>query len=92
MPTRTITAGGATWTVAPSGLVTANSIDEFGLVFTRTQGGQREVRTTRYTPGSARSRAQSFVDLTDDMLRTFLAQSQPAATSPEANYGAPRTR
>jgi hypothetical protein len=87
MPTRTITAHGSTWAVAPTGAVTANSRDEFGLFFTRGTGTDREIRVTRYSPETSRSPAQSFNELSDDMLRSLLEQSQPAATSPEANYG-----
>ena len=89
MPTRTITVSGTTWAVAPTGAVTANSRDEFGLFFTRGHGADREVRVTRYSPGSTRSPDQSFSELSDETLRSLLVQSQPAATSPEARYGTP---
>lgn len=86
MRDRTITIGGAPWRVAPSGLITPNTRDEFGLVFTREAGGAREVRVTRYSPVSARSRERSFAELTDDDLRGYFQQSQPSFTSPEAGY------
>ena len=88
MPTRTISANGATWAVAPTGAFTANSRDEFGLFFTRGTGAEREVRVTRYSPGTSRSPEQSFSELSDDALRSLLQTSQPAAMSPEAQYGA----
>ena len=86
MPYRTVTHDGVTWRVAPSGAVTQYDRDEFGLVFTRGEGAARETRVTRYSPSNARSREQSFAELTDDALRTLLTQSQPSATSPEARY------
>lgn len=86
MPERSITVNGQTWRVAPSGYVTQYDRDEFGLIFTRTTTGGREVRVTRYSPLGARSREQSFAELSEaDLLRLF-AQSQPSATSPEAHY------
>ena len=85
MPERSISVNGQTWRVAPSGYVTQYDRDEFGLIFTRTVPS-REVRVTRYSPLGARSREQSFAELSEaDLLRLF-AQSQPSATSPEAHY------
>jgi len=92
MPTRTINARGATWAVTPTGAFTANSRDEFGLFFTQGAGAEREVRVTRYSPGATRSPEQAFSELSDETLRSLLEQSQPAATSPEAQYGAARIR
>lgn len=86
MRDRTITLGDASWRVALTGHITANTRDEFGLVFTREVDGAREVRVTRYSPVSARSREMSFAELTDDDLRGYLQQSQPSFTSPEAGY------
>ena len=49
-------------------------------------GAERIVRVTRYSPQGARSREQSFAELTNaDLVRLF-GQSQPSATSPEADY------
>jgi hypothetical protein len=85
MPERSITVADQTWRVAPSGYVTQYDRDEFGLIFTR-NGTPREVRVTRYSPQGARSREQSFAELSEtDLLRLF-AQSQPSTTSPEAHY------
>ena len=85
MPERSITVSGQTWRVTPSGYVTQYDRDEFGLIFT-SSAPQREVRVTRYSPLGARSREQSFAELSEaDLLRLF-AQSQPSATSPEAHY------
>jgi hypothetical protein len=86
MPERTITAEGGTWTVTPSGYITKNTQDEYGLFFTRGAGAQREVRVTRYSPQGSRSREQSFAELTESQLRELLEQSQPSFTSPEAGY------
>jgi hypothetical protein len=86
MPTRTINAGGKQWRVFPSGYVTQNEHDEFGLMFIAGTGDQREVRVTRYSPLGARSREQSLAELSDNELLRLLGQSQPSFTSPEAGY------
>lgn len=86
MPSRTITVSGTTWHVVPSGLITQFTQDEFGLLFTREEGGTREVRVTRYSPVAARSREQSFAELSESDLQALFLQSQPSATSPEARY------
>lgn len=87
MPERSITVNGQTWRVTPSGYVTQYDRDEFGLIFTKSAPPPtREVRVTRYSPLGARSREQSFAELTEaDLLRLF-GQSQPSVTSPEAHY------
>lgn len=86
MPERTLTADGSTWTVTPSGYITKYTQDEYGLLFTRGTGRQREVRVTRYSPQGSRSREQSFAELSEDQLRELFEQSQPSFTSPEAGY------
>jgi hypothetical protein len=86
MPHRSLTIDGQTWRVEPSGYVTQYEHDEFGLLFVRGTGETREVRVTRYSPQGARSREQSFAELTDDDLARLFAQSQPSFTSPEARY------
>jgi hypothetical protein len=86
MPERTLTAGGSTWTVSPSGYITKYTQDEYGLLFARGFGRDREVRVTRYSPQGSRSREQSFAELTEDQLRELFEQSQPSFTSPEARY------
>ena len=86
MPARTITVDGASWDVYPSGRITQYDRDEFGLVFVRDAGPQREVRVTRYSPQGARSREQSLSELTDLELRQLFDYSQPSFTSPEAGY------
>jgi hypothetical protein len=86
MPFRTVTIDGSVWRVQPSGYITANTKDEFALIFARGDGAGKEVRVVRYSPAGARWREQSFAALTDDELRTLFAQSQPSATSPEAFY------
>jgi len=86
MPTRSITADGRTWRVLPSGRVTQYDRDEFSLMFIAGTGAERIVRVTRYSPQGARSREQSFAELTDADLARLFDQSQPSATSPEADY------
>jgi hypothetical protein len=86
MPARTITVNGASWDVYPSGRITQYDRDEFGLIFVRGSGSQREVRVTRYSPQGARSREQSLAELTDAELRQLFEYSQPSFTSPEAGY------
>jgi hypothetical protein len=86
MPIRTVTVNGRTWRVLPSGRVTQYDRDEFSLMFIAGSGGDRVVRVTRYSPQGARSREQSLAELTDADLERLLGQSQPSATSPEADY------
>ena len=85
MPTRIITVNDVPWRVVPSGSVTQYEHDEFGLLFI---GGadERTVRVTRYSPHGARSREQSFADLSDAQLLQLFEYSQPSTTSPEAGY------
>ena len=86
MPTRTITADGRIWRVMPSGRVTQYDRDEFALLFIAGVGEERVVRVTRYSPQGSRSREQSLAELSDSDLLRLLGQSQPSATSPEADY------
>jgi hypothetical protein len=86
MPTRTIVAGGRTWRVFPSGRVTQYDRDEFALMFISGTGADRVVRVTRYSPQGARSREQSFAQLTEADLQRLWQSSQPSFTSPEADY------
>jgi len=86
MPARTITHGGKTWSVFPSGRVTQYDRDEFALLFVSGSGDDREVRVTRYSPHGARSREQSLTELSEAELRQLLEFSQPSNTSPEAGY------
>jgi hypothetical protein len=86
MPTRTITVDGQTWRVLPSGFVTTNNADEFGLIFVRGEGAAREVRVTRYSPHATRSREAALAEMSDERLAGLLAESQPSDTSPEAGY------
>ena len=88
MPTRTVTIGGKSWRVFPSGRVTQNDRDEFALLFVTGADDKREIRVTRYSPMGARSREQSLMELSDADLARLFAQSQPSDTSPEANYAA----
>lgn len=86
MPIRSITHGGRTWSVLPSGRVTQYDRDEFALLFASGTGADREVRATRYSPHGTRSREQSLAELSDaDLVRLF-EQSQSSEMSPEAGY------
>ena len=86
MPTRSISVDDVTWKVYPSGFITPNEHDEFGLIFVSGDGDDRVVRVTRYSPTGIRSREASLAEMTDDQLATLLEQSQPSFTSPEAGY------
>ena len=91
MARRTITVDGERWTVAPSGRVTAYDRDEFGLVFEKGSGPGRVRRVTRYSPRGARRWEAALTQLDDAALQELFHQSQPAWTSPEAAYTAPRS-
>ena len=86
MPARRLEIDGKIWSVFPSGFITQYDQDEFGLFFASGTGEDREVRVTRYSPQGARSREQSFAELSDESLRSLFEQSQPSFTSPEAGY------
>jgi hypothetical protein len=86
MPTRRITIDGRSWDVFPSGWITANEHDEFGLMFISGSGPEREVRVTRYSPQGTRSRERSLAELSDADLGQLFEFSQPSFTSPEAGY------
>lgn len=86
MPSRTLTIDGREWRVFPSGYVTPNEHDEFGLLFIAGSGDDRIVRVTRYSPHSTRSREQSLAELSDGDLQRLFDASQPSRTSPEAGY------
>ncbi|MGN6393177.1 MAG: hypothetical protein ACTHM9_13165 [Gemmatimonadales bacterium] len=86
MPRRIIEVNGEPWEVAVSGRVTQYTKDEFGLVFTRGSGRDREQRVARYTPLGAKTRELSLHQLSDQDLRDLLTHSQPSWTSPETGY------
>ena len=86
MPRRIIDAAGEQWEVAVSGRVTQYVKDEFGLIFTRGVGPDREQRVTRYSPIGPKSRELSLSQLSDAELRSFLSHSQPSWTAPETGY------
>jgi hypothetical protein len=86
MPSRTLTIGGKSWLVFPSGRVTQYDRDEFGLIFISGTGGDREVRVTRYSPVGTRSRERSLVEMSNADLGRLFEASQPSDTSPEADY------
>jgi len=86
MARRIIEVCGQPWEVDVSGRVTQYTKDEFGLVFSRGTGPDRERRVTRYTPLGAKSRELSLSELSDQELRDLLAHSQPTWTAPETGY------
>ena len=86
MPRRIIEVDGERWEVAVSGRSTQYTKDEFGLVFTRGTGPDRERRVARYSPLGAKSRELSLHQLSDKELRDLLACSQPGWTAPELDY------
>jgi hypothetical protein len=86
MPRRVIEVDGEQWEVSVSGRVTQYVKDEFGLVFTRGVGPNREQRSVRYSPLGAKAREASLGQLSDEDLRDLLAHSQPSWTAPEMGY------
>jgi hypothetical protein len=86
MPRRIIDADGEQWEVTVSGRVTQYVKDEFGLIFTRGVGPDREQRVVRYSPLGAKSREMSLGQLSDTELRDLLIHSQPSWTAPELGY------
>ncbi len=86
MPRRILAVDGEQWDVAVSGRVTQYVKDEFGLIFTRGVGPDREQRVARYSPLGAKSRELSLSQLSDQELRDLLAHSQPSWTAPETGY------
>ncbi len=86
MPTRILDVDGTPWRVFPSGFITHNEQDEFGLIFVHGTGDARQVRVTRYSPQGTRSREASLSEMSDERLTELFRTSQPSATSPEAGY------
>jgi hypothetical protein len=86
MPSRPVDIEGSRWQVFPSGFLTPNTMDEFGLLFVRGSGAAAEIRVTRYAPSGVKSREQSLAALSDAALRRLFALSQPSEFSPEAGY------
>jgi hypothetical protein len=86
MPARPLQIDGQKWNVSPSGYITQYTQDEYGVLFTREDGKDREVRVSRYSPQGTRSREQAFAELSDAQLKELFEQSQPSFTSPEAGY------
>jgi hypothetical protein len=86
MPRRIIEVDGEQWVVEVSGRVTQYVKDEFGLIFTRGVGPERERRVVRYSPRGDKSREASLGHLSDQELRDLLRHSQPSWTAPEMGY------
>lgn len=86
MPTRHVMIDGREWRVFPSGFLTSNVGDEFGLIFVSGTGNDRVVRVTRYAPMAIQAREASLAALDDAQLISLFRTSQPGARSPEAGY------
>jgi len=86
MPRRIFEVDGGQWEEEVSGRITQYVKDEFGLLFTRGTGPQREQRVVRYSPLGAKNRESSLGELSDQELRELLRHSQPACTAPETGY------
>jgi hypothetical protein len=86
MPTRRVHIDGAEWQVYPSGFLTQSVGDEFGLIFVRGAGSDRELRVTRYSPMGTRSREQALAEMDDATVIALFRASQPSARAPEAGY------
>lgn len=86
MPTRQVIIDGRAWRVYPSGFLTANVGDEFGLIFVSNANGERDIRVTRYSPTGTQAREQSLAMLEDAELAALFRMSQPGERSPEAGY------
>lgn len=86
MPRRTIAIDGQDWTVTSTGRVTQYTRDEFGLLFTRGTGSNRERRVMRFSPLGSRSPEDALNELSEQQLRTYFLMSQPAWTAPETGY------
>ncbi len=86
MPRRIIAADGEQWEVTVSGRTTLYVKDEFGLIFTRGVGPNREQRVARYSPLGPKSRELSLSQLSEGELRELLSHSQPSWTAPEMGY------
>jgi hypothetical protein len=86
VPRRIIEVDGEQWQVAVSGRLTQYVKDEFGLIFTRGVGPDREQRVVRYSPLDAKSRELSLAQLSDRELQELLRHSQPSWTAPEMGY------
>ncbi|MEP6763903.1 MAG: hypothetical protein ABJB66_06310 [Gemmatimonadaceae bacterium] len=86
MPARQLIIEGRAWQVYPSGFLTQYVGDEFGLIFVSGKGDDREVRVTRYSPLTVRSREESLSELDEAALTNLFRMSQPGSRSPEAGY------
>ena len=86
MPARSLQVDGTNWDITPSGYITQYTQDEYGLIFSRGAGKDREVRVTRYSPQGTRSREQALAEMSDGDLARLFEQSQSSEMSPEAGY------
>lgn len=86
MPPRTIALDGAEWEVSATGRTTQYLRDEFGVLFTRGTGPDRQRRVARYSPLGSRSWDTSLAELSDTQLADLFLRSQPAWTAPETGY------
>jgi hypothetical protein len=88
MTARRIAIDGDAWDVLPSGRTTVYGRDQIGLVFQQGTGPERRRRYTRFTPVGTRAPDGAIAELSERQLRELFYASQPAWTSPEADYGA----
>ncbi len=86
MSRRILDIDGARWEVSPSGRVTQYTRDEFGLLFLKGTGTDREERVVRYSPLGSRSPEASLNELSDFQLAELFRRSQPSWTAPETGY------
>lgn len=86
MPRRIISSGEERWSVTTTGRHTQYNKDEFSVLFTREDGGERVQRVARYSPLATKSREASLAGLSDAELRDLLRRSQPSWTTPELGY------
>ena len=86
MARRTFEVGGERWTVYPSGRVTSYNGDEFGLVFEKGTGPDRELRVTRYSPLGSKRPDAALAEVPEARLIELFRSSQTARSSPELGY------
>lgn len=86
MARRAIEIGGEGWVVYPSGRVTANAGDEFGLVFEKGTGPDRQLRVTRYSPLGVKRHDVALAEIPEARLIELFRSSQSARSSPDMGY------
>jgi hypothetical protein len=89
MARRITDSTGGVWEVSPSGRRTQYGSDEVSLEFLRVGSGEPEQRFVRYAPRGAKAVDMALEEASDRALLDLLATTQPAWTSPDADYGRP---